>query len=114
MSESIRRSEGDLREQGEKKDEILTKQEIQEFLLTCVEGDSTEPRILEDDKGVYLFELSVLKKNGESVVYSYNREGNFPECQSGTTTVYKVYFEGDMPVGGDVIADFVDHRWVMK
>lgn len=71
------------------------------------EGGKPE-RELSDGLGLYLVEVSVPgDKSGEVKLYEYKRKGEFPNNNAAAETVINVvYFENDMPVGGDSVAQF--------
>ncbi|MFA6494895.1 MAG: hypothetical protein WC246_00820 [Candidatus Paceibacterota bacterium] len=75
-------------------------------------------RELADTDGVYLLEAREQgKKPGEFTDYIYQRKGTFPGHNDAEKTVLeKVYFEDDMPCGGDIIAEYDDttRTWIEK
>ena len=86
---------------------IPTKDEVMEVIAQFVENP-TFVRELSDEQGIYLLEVKIEnKESGESVEYRYTRKGTFPnKIASAETIIHRVYYEGDMPVGGDNVAEY--------
>jgi len=86
---------------------IPTREEILRELTAHCEKFEVK-RELSDDQGIYLLEVE--KEGGtekESVLYAYQRKGAFPTgSQSLATVVHVAYFEGDMPVRGDIVSEY--------
>ncbi len=79
---------------------------------------ATVVRELSDHDGIYLLEAREQgDKPGEFTDYIYQRRGSFPNKNAATTTVLeRVFFENDIPCGGDVLAEHDDAtgEWVNK
>ncbi|MDO8302487.1 MAG: hypothetical protein Q7T18_04510 [Sedimentisphaerales bacterium] len=102
-------------EQG--KEHIPTGEQVMEQIKRrCEKAEFV--RELKDDKGnIYLFEAQELgEKSGEFTLYAYQRAGTFGKNSAAATVIEKVYFENDMPVGGDIVAEHNDAtgEWVEK
>ncbi len=67
-------------------------------------------RELSDDLGLYLLEVKAPEENpGEIVQYEYRKQGVFPDHNESTETViHKVYYENDVPIGGEKMAILKD------
>lgn len=60
-----------------------------------------------DEKGPYFIEVQDKDKNGDTVIYEYKRGGSFPNSNEALATVINVvYFDGEMPVGGESLATY--------
>ena len=84
---------------------ILTKAEVETAISYFAENFSFV-RELSDELGLYLLEVKIEgEKPGETTQYEYMRKGRFPnQNQSSETAIHVVYYEGEMPVGGDKVA----------
>lgn len=87
-------------------EKILTGEEVMEQIKKRF--DRAEfVRELKDEDGVYLLEAQERGKNpGEFTLYVYQRVGNFGKYSSIATILEKLYFENDIPVGGDSVAEY--------
>lgn len=100
---------------------IPTIEEIKPLFEQFVEGkEYKEERKLEDEKGIYLWEVRIPteplpgEEEGTYAVYSYARKGHFEESKSTTTTIHVHFFaKDDMPMGGHCVANFIDNKWVL-
>jgi len=73
----------------------------------------TEIRRLEDERGIYLWEISVATENGHTE-YEYNRAGLNPNPKSKgfQTAVYAVFYGKDgMPISGSSVAKLINNKW---
>lgn len=84
---------------------ILTKAEVIEIITRYAEN-ATLVRELSDEQGLYLLEAKIKgKKPGEIIQYQYMRRGIFPNHnEASETALHVVYYQDEMPVGGDKIA----------
>lgn len=78
--------------------------------LGCKEG--LEVRMLEDEKGVYLYEVVTLDEKGDATLYMYRRAGIYKETRAAETEIEVAYFNGpledDMCVGGENLSEYDD------
>lgn len=106
--------EGQSSEFKEVSEYIPTLEEIQSIFQEIIKGEEYEElRRLEDERGVYLWEIVVTKKDG-NVEYGYMRKGKYPEGQSATTAIGAVFYDGDgMPISGDLVAEYneAEEKW---
>lgn len=70
------------------------------------EEDYTETRRLEDDKGLYLWEIET-----ENFEYSYMRKGKYPEGEASHNQIFRVEYESGRPVGGKNVARYENGEW---
>lgn len=86
-------------------EEIKTK--IKEF---CGQENPEVVRTLEDEKGVYLYEVATIDKKGDTSLYVYRRAGDFKETKAAETVIDVGYFEGkledNMCVGGETLSEY--------
>ncbi|OHA17826.1 MAG: hypothetical protein A2836_03160 [Candidatus Taylorbacteria bacterium RIFCSPHIGHO2_01_FULL_45_63] len=82
-----------------------SKEEVMEAISRFAEN-ATLVRELSDEQGLYLLEAKVEGENsGETTQYEYMRKGRFPNHnEASETAIYKVYYENEIPVGGDKVA----------
>jgi hypothetical protein len=70
-----------------------------------------EVRHIGDAEGPYILEVAIPgKKEGETTQYEYIRAGEYKEGASLATEIHKVYYEKGIPVGGELVAKFVDGK----
>jgi hypothetical protein len=62
---------------------------------------------VEDEKGLWKFSLKFKGEDGEFVQYDYRRDDN-----AGETVIDVIYYDGDMPVGGEPVKKYKDGEWV--
>lgn len=84
--------------------------------LGCKEG--LEVRMLEDEKGVYLYEVTTLDEKGDATLYMYRRAGVYKETKAAETEIEVAYFDGSsedgMCTGGKVLSEYdeLTGNWV--
>jgi hypothetical protein len=62
-----------------------------------------------DEQGPYLIEITVTGEAGAVTEYHFRRKGIFSNRnESSATTIYVVYFENGIPVGGNDIDNYDD------
>jgi len=86
------------------KEKIPSKDEVLEIISRYAEN-ATFVRKLSDERGLYLLEVKVEgKEKGEVTEYMYMRKGIYPnKNETLETAIHAVYYQDDMPVGGDKI-----------
>jgi len=73
----------------------------------CENPDTKIGREMSDESGLYFMEIEDKDASGDLVIYEYKRAGTFANQNQGImTTIQAVYFKGDMPVGGDSLANY--------
>ena len=94
----------------EKEPKILSLEEIKNQIERFVNQENLEkPRVLEDEKGVYLYEVTVVDEKGDASVYAYRRKGDFREFVSPTVidvTYYSGSGEEAVLCGGTTLSDY--------
>ena len=71
------------------------------------DGDYEDIRAMEDGNGLYLWDIKV----GEGTEYTYMRKGTYEQGSASATKIYVTFFDGDMPVGGHDVAEYIDGEW---
>jgi hypothetical protein len=97
----------------EKEPHLLSLEEIKVKIESLSGQENPEVlRTLEDEKGVYLYEVVTVDDKGDASIFSYRRSGNYQETKAANTLVDVTYFVGpvedDMCVGGDTLSDYDD------
>ena len=73
----------------------------------------TVVRKLEDERGIYLWEISIATEDGRTE-YEYNRAGPNPNPKSKglQTAVYATFYDNDdMPISGSSVAKLMNGTW---
>jgi hypothetical protein len=88
-------------------EQILSKEEVLEAISRYAENAEIV-RELSDENGLYLLEAKILgEKPGEITQFEYMRKGTFPNHnESVETAIHKVFYENEIPVGGESVAVF--------
>lgn len=99
-------------------EDIPTPEEVQEIFEQLVgEKRYEDIRKLEDEQGLYLWDIIISKEDGEEdgdIEYSYMREGKYPEGQASVTAVHVAFFDKEgIPEGGYSVAKYIDGKWEM-
>ena len=98
---------------------ILTKEEIMSTISYIASRRSPEnPKLireLSDEQGLYLLEAAIEgDEPGETIQYEYMRKGRYPnKNEASETAIHEVYYENDIPVGGEKIGvyDYETGEW---
>lgn len=106
-------------EKAEKPEHIPTSEEVQSLFEKLVGEDKYEDvRKLEDERGLYLWEIKIIKENGESLEYSYIRKGDYKSRglaggSSAETAIHMTCFDSDgVPYTGHPVRKLKDGKWV--
>jgi len=96
----------------EYKEQVPSLESIKDFFNKLInDREFVEGRFGEDDKGIYLREVSVKTDDG-SIGYEYMRKGRYTEGQASETAIHAVYYDNDGdPCGGELAAKFIDGEW---
>lgn len=87
-------------------EKIPTKEIVLESIVSHAENAIVTREIF-DDKGLYWLEAKVEgETKGEFTEFTYIRKGTYPQGASLETSIHKVYYMDDMPVGGDKVSEF--------
>jgi hypothetical protein len=88
--------------------------EVLNLLEDIIGGDFEIGRTLENEEGLYLLEVHTTDETGDPVTYMYKKVGAYPESQSARTAIEVVYYNGDIPCGGDTVAILENGVWDRK
>jgi len=87
---------------------IPTMEEVRSVFEQLIGGESYEDiKVMEDDQGLYLWEIKV----GDDTEYSYMRKGTYEQGGASETKIYVVYTDNGLPIGGDEVAKYDDGEW---
>lgn len=93
---------------------LPTEGEIRSVIDSLLEGrEFKEGRKLEDDEGVYLWEIETTDSQGDLVEYSYKRKGRQSKGGVSVDTVINVTFHNKdgFPVSGYSAARYINGEW---
>ena len=93
---------------------IPTPEEVEAVFEKLIEAEDFEDiRKLEDEQGLYLWDIKVPGEGGDTE-YSYMREGRYAEGQASKTAIHVTFFDVEgVPVGGHSVAKYIDGEWVL-
>ena len=90
---------------------VPTPEEIKDvFEKLTRSGRYTEIRRLEDEKGIYVWIISMETEDG-TTEYEYNRSVIDPPHAPKTAVFATTYDKDGMPTGGSTIAQLINHKW---
>ena len=108
-----------LENQAEKAEHIHTSEEVIAILKEIIgEAKFEEGRKLEDEQGLYLWEIKITQEDGESVEYEYVRKGNYkerglPGGSAPETAIHMTLFDSEgIPYTGHPVRKFLDGKWI--
>lgn len=107
-----------IENEKEKPEYIPTPEEVLSLFEILAGEDGFETlRRLEDEKGLYLWEIKVIQADG-SAEHLYIRKGNYrerglPGGSSPETAIHTIYFdqEGNYINGGGIVYKYIDGKW---
>ncbi|MFH0988119.1 MAG: hypothetical protein V1763_01975 [Parcubacteria group bacterium] len=82
------------------------------------ESKFSERRKLEDEQGLYLWEIEIAQDDGSITEYSYIRKGNYKErgLAGGSaleTAIHVTYFDDEgMPISGHSLFKLINDKWI--
>ncbi len=68
----------------------------------------------EDEQGLYMLEVYTKDEAGDTVLHTYMRAGSYTEGSSLESRIDVVYYSGDIPMGGHLVAKYQDGTWVKE
>jgi len=103
----------------EKLEHIPTAEEVV-ALLEKLAGEAKfgERRKLEDEQGLYLWEIEIAQEDGGTTEYSYIRKGNYKERglaggSASETAIHVTYFDNEgMPISGHSMLKLINDKWI--
>ena len=91
---------------------IPTPEEVDSVFKELIKKEYTEVRKREDEKGLYLLEVTTPGESEDEVVeYAYMRKGRYPEGESSTNEIHVTYYQNDIPISGTSVARCIDGQW---
>ena len=95
-----------------KSERVPTYEEIHSALKKLIRGKYKEVRGLEDEQGNCMLEVIIPgEKEGERTQYEYNRKGKYEGFRAAETEIHIVYYKDGVPIGGELVAKFVNGKW---
>jgi len=93
---------------------IPTQEEVCSVFGELIKGKYTEIRKLEDEQGLYLYEVKTPGDSAdEEVGYEYMRKGHYKEGGSLSTEIHVVYYEKGIPISGTSAARHINGKWII-
>jgi len=106
-------------EKAEKFEHIHTAEEVSAIFKEIIgEAKFEEGRKLEDEQGLYLWEIKIIQEDGGSVEYEYVRKGNYkerglPGGVAPETAIHMTLFDSEgIPYTGHPVRKFLDGKWI--
>jgi len=103
----------------EKLEHLPTSEEVLELFEKLVgEVKFSERRKLEDEQGLYLWEIEIVQEDGGTTEYSYIRKGNYKERglaggSASETAIHVTYFDDQgVPISGHSTCKLIDDKWI--
>ena len=89
-----------------------TPEEVYSVFQELVGGEYKLGRMLGDDRGLYLLEITVPgAAPDETIEYAYMRQGHYKEGGITTTEIHITYYKNGKPVSGTSAARLTDGKW---
>ena len=108
-------NEGELRffDHFEKnRDHTPTPEEVHAVFREMVGGEYSQGRILGDDRGLYLLEITIPGDGpGETTEYAYMRQGHYKEGGITVTEIHVTYYKDGQAIGGTSAARLIEGEW---
>ncbi|MFA5129990.1 MAG: hypothetical protein WC477_03655 [Patescibacteria group bacterium] len=90
------------------------KSELERF---CSGRAHKELRVESDEKGVLLYEIETTDERGDKVEYIFQRAKSDYQNKAALATmqfsgsIHSTLYSGDMPCGGECVANYLDGVW---
>jgi hypothetical protein len=95
-----------------------SREEIKSKLeMFCHGREYKELRVLSDEKGVRLYEIESTDELGEKIEYNFQKakydytDPKLPPTLQFSASIHSTTFNGDMPCGGECVANYLDGKW---
>lgn len=112
------RSEIESGIEKEKLEHIPTSEEVQLIFDKIVGEEKYEDvRKLEDEEGLYLWEIKITQEDG-SVEYAYTRKGDYKSRglaggSASETAIHITYYDNDeIPISGHSVLKLINNKWI--
>lgn len=91
---------------------IPTPEEVRSVFSELIGKRYSEKRKLEDEKGLYIFEVEAMgNSEGEVSEYAYMRKGRYPEDGILATEIHVTYYVNGAPISGTLAARYIEGKW---
>ncbi|KKP68473.1 MAG: hypothetical protein UR66_C0005G0020 [Candidatus Moranbacteria bacterium GW2011_GWE1_35_17] len=96
----------------------IAKEVLALFEKLAGENKFVERRKLEDEQGLYLWEIEIAQEDGGITEYSYIRKGNYKERglsggSASKTAIHVTYFDNEgMPISGHSVCKLIEGKWI--
>jgi len=103
--------ETEPQEIGKSLEHITTLEEVLSIFKKLTDKEYKEVRKIEDEKGLYLFDITIPGEiEGEIIEYSYRR-GQFEANKHLVDAIQITYYENGVPISGTTVSEIVDGKW---
>lgn len=92
------------------------KSQLEKF---CRGREYKELRILSDENGVHCYEIEATDEHGEKIEYNFQKakydytDPKLPPTARFSASIHSTTFNGDMPCGGECVANYLDGVWYL-
>ncbi len=92
---------------------IPTPEEVRSLFEQLVgEKKYEEVRKLEDEQGLYLWEIAIIGEDGNRVEYAYIRKGLYHQGSDPYTSIHIYFYDSEgVPIGGYPVAKLINGKW---
>lgn len=96
-----------------KMEQLPSKEEVTAIFEKALKGAAyQEVRCTYDGETLTVYEIETTDANGDKIEYNYQKaKVIIPELGSPAASIHSTVYDGDMPVGGDTIANYIDGAW---
>lgn len=76
-----------------------------------------EVKFQADENGVSVYEIETTDERGDLVVYNFQRakynylDPTLPKEARYSASIHSTLYDGDMPVGGECVANYLEGKW---
>lgn len=108
-----------MNESTEKREQLPSQAEVKSVFEVVLKGNvCKETRVLNDEKGLSVYEAEVTLEDGEKIELNYQtakndyRDKSLPAGGQFSASVHATYYDKDgMPYSGECVANFLDGKW---
>lgn len=105
-------SEGEPNSFESEPEHIPTLEEVRSVIELFINGGYREIRKIEDERGLYLYEVMVSGDNpDEEIEYAYRRKRPPGENPISTTEIHAIFHVKGEAISGTSAARYVDGKW---
>lgn len=99
-------------------EQLPQKEEIRHTFERLLKGNKYEEvREKSDDLGITVYEIKTTAEDGNKIEYNYqrsqydHRNPDLPDLMRCSASIHRTEYDGEMPVSGDRIANYLDGSW---